>query len=264
MPWLIPIAAGAASAIVSAASGAAGVGKVKDSDIPGPYKISDYGNFAFGGEGDRWQQMADKAGVNRDAGTIANQQALVSQLQQMAAGKGPSAAQGVLQQGKDEAIRTAMAMAGSARGSGLGAAQLGATDAAARETGKAANSASILRAQEQQAAIGQLGTVLGGMRQAYSQEEEQRQQLEEFYRRLGFDTDNAALQARMRMEELKANSYENWAGRKSGQAQHNASMDQKYAAGVGTALSSMGAGAGQMFQGYYGKGGGNAQGGGDK
>lgn len=88
---------------------------------------------------------------------------LAYQLQQQAAGKGPSLAQSQLRQGTDRNLAQAMAMAGSGRGnSALQMRQLGQQRAMIGQ--QAGQQAADLRMQEQMAAQQQLAGVLSGGR----------------------------------------------------------------------------------------------------
>lgn len=90
------------------------------------------------------------------------QLAYVGQLQQQAAGNGPSAAQAQLKMGADRAQAAAMARA--AAGGTVGARRQASFEAAASQQDMAGQSAA-LRAQEQQQAMGMLGNTLQGVRQ---------------------------------------------------------------------------------------------------
>lgn len=106
-----------------------------------------------------WQD----SGLN--AQSRAQQQGLAQMLMQRANGQGgPSAAQGMLQQGRDQAIQNALAIANSGRGGNRGFAMRQAQMAGAQAMQSAAGQAAILRAQEQQQATGQLAGALQGMR----------------------------------------------------------------------------------------------------
>lgn len=87
------------------------------------------------------QTMRDVVGVARADQDIFRDQAL---------GLGPSAAQGVLRQGTDEAIRSGMALASTGRGANQAAALRAGGLKAQELSGQAATQASILAAQEQQ------------------------------------------------------------------------------------------------------------------
>lgn len=94
----------------------------------------------------RWNQEA----ANAQFGAIAN-------LQNQAAGRGPSQAGAQLQQGLEQGINANMAVANSARGqAGLANAQKNALGQNAQMAGQSANQAAQLRAQEMQSAQQQL------------------------------------------------------------------------------------------------------------
>jgi hypothetical protein len=267
MAFLIGAAVvGAAGAIGSGiASAAVAGGRKKYAEYVPP----DLENFKFGydtrGAAQEFYNKANEA-QNRqiDPYAEAQQKQLVEQLQQMAAGKGPSAAQGVLQAGTDDAIRTAMALSGSARGNALGAAQLNAVNAGTLATAQAANQAAILRAQEQQAAIGQLGGLLSGMRQASLNEALRRDQLEKFYMSLGASREEAALRAKMMYEQevgQRKLAYQQLSAQEEGARIEGI---QRGIAGIGQGFSSLGSMAGSMYGAMKGgTGGGGGGGGGD-
>lgn len=248
---------------VAVAAGAAGnkVGQIQGDDLP-QYRGPDAGNYQYGGEGLDFFRMGLGQGMNQDQATLAKQNALVAQLQQQAAGNGPSAAQGVLNQGRDAAIAQAMALAGTARGNGLGNAQLGAANQANQATMGAANQATMLRAQEQQQAIANLGNVLGGMRQEYGQDALRRDKMEQFYMSLGQTREQAALNARAQMEAEANQAWQAYQNQKTGVARHNSSLIAGQMAGIGNAFATFGAQAGSAMGGGKGGGGGDGGGGG--
>ncbi len=94
----------------------------------------------------------------------AMQLALMQQLQDQAAGKGPSLAQLQLQKGGDQAMSQAMALGASQRGAGQAGALKGIADQQAKIGQGMANDAAILRLQEQMQARNSLGTGLSQMR----------------------------------------------------------------------------------------------------
>jgi hypothetical protein len=240
---------GAAGAIGSGIASAAVAGSRKKY---AEYVPPDLANFSFdAGTRGAAQEFYDNAYAAQkrqiDPYAEAQQKALVSQLQQMAAGKGPSAAQGMLQAGTDDAIRSAMALSGSARGNALGAAQLNAVNAGTLATAQAANQAAILRAQEQQAAIGQLGGVLSGMRQASLNEAQRRDQLEQFYMSLGASREEAALRAKMMYEQevgQRKLAYQQLAAQEEGA---KIAGIQTGIAGVGQGFSSLAGSSAYMY-----------------
>lgn len=94
------------------------------------------------------------------------QMSLIQQLQDQAAGRGPSLAQMQLQQGTDRNMSQAMALGQSMHGAGAAGMRKGiAGQQAGMAQGMAGDSA-MLRLQEQMAARGQLGTELGQTRSA--------------------------------------------------------------------------------------------------
>jgi hypothetical protein len=91
---------------------------------------------------------------------------LIAQLQQQAAGQGPSLAQLQLQQATGENMNNAMALGAAQQGQGLGAqaALRSILDNQARIQQQSALQSAMLRNQEQMQAREQLGGVLGGVR----------------------------------------------------------------------------------------------------
>lgn len=249
---------------IATAVGAAGnkVGQIQGNDMP-VYKGPDPNSYQYGGEGLDFFRQGLGQQMNQDKGTLANQNALVAQLQQQAAGNGPSAAQGVLNQGRDAAIAQSQAAAGAARGNGLGGAQLNAANAGTAATMGAANQATMLRAQEQQQATQNLGQVLGGMREQYGQDALRRDKMEQFYMSLGQTREQAALSARAQMESEAGQAYRDYEANRLGVAKHNSALAAGQVAGIGKAFSSLGAAGGSMGGGGGGGGGDAGGGGGD-
>lgn len=98
------------------------------------------------------------------------QQSLAGMLQQQYAGVGPSAAQGLLERGSEEAIKRSAGALASQRGINPALAQRLASQQAAEQTQQAAQQGAILKAQESQAALGGLQNVYGDIgRQALGQ-----------------------------------------------------------------------------------------------
>ena len=126
-----------------------------------------------------------------EAGTRMAQADFVTALQNSAAGRGPSAAQAQLQMGTDANMRQALAMAASSRGNpALAGMQASRDRTLASQT--QASQAAALRASEIQAAQGQLGGALQGMRgqdlqasttdlQAAMSQQAQRDAMSQFY-----------------------------------------------------------------------------------
>ena len=97
-----------------------------------------------------------------------NQAGLIAQLQAMAAGQGPSAAAIQMREAMDRAAaaQTSAAAGAGGRGVNQGAAYLNAANNSAAITAQGARDTAVLRAQEQNNAIGQLGQVVGQARGA--------------------------------------------------------------------------------------------------
>lgn len=89
-----------------------------------------------------------------------DQRDLVSRLQALASGRGPSLAQEQLRQGVDRATSQQYAMAAGARGN-AGLAQRNAMNAAGMLQSQAAGQGAMARAAEQLGALSQLGTATG-------------------------------------------------------------------------------------------------------
>jgi len=94
----------------------------------------------------------------------AQQMALIRQLQDQAAGIGPSLAQAQLQGANEAAMRQAMALGYSQRGAGAGGALKSIREQQAGLTQQNAADSAMLRMQEQLAARQMLGGLIGGMR----------------------------------------------------------------------------------------------------
>lgn len=111
---------------------------------------------------DQAQFKPDLTNFNQDR---ERQIALYNQYQQMAAGQGPSLAQGQLQQATDQNIRQAMALGQAQQGQGLGYASalrnIADQGAAARQ--QMAGQSALIRNQEQMQALGAMGGLGGQM-----------------------------------------------------------------------------------------------------
>lgn len=108
---------------------------------------------ALGNEGARQQDQAR-----------AQQMALIKQIQDQAAGRGPSLAQAQLQQANEAGMRQAMALGYSQRGAGAAGALKNIREQQAGMTQQNAADSAMLRMQEQLQARQMLGGLLGGMR----------------------------------------------------------------------------------------------------
>lgn len=241
MPAAALAAIGAAGSIATAAGSAAVAANRKKF---AEYKPADMGNYQFADAAAPGQNFYElgKSAQDRQVDPYAeqHQRELVGQLEMAAKGQGPSAAQAQLQAGRDQAIKTSMALAGSARGPNIGAAQVGASTAATQATQGAANQAAQLRAQEQQAAMSQLGGVLGGMRQQTLGEAERRDQLERFYMQMGASREEAQLRAKMAYEEETGRRQQAYQTLAAQEEQGKVEGIQKGLAGVGQGFSQLG------------------------
>lgn len=229
------------------------------------YVAPDESNYQFGNEGERFYGMG-AAAQNRDVDPFAKmqQQALVGQLQDTAAGKGAviNAANAQLQAGRDTAIKTAMALAGSARGPNISGAQIGAVNAGTQATQMAANQANQTMANTQLGALSQLGGVLGGMRTADVAEAQRKDQLEEFYMKMGASREEAALRARQQLEMEKGQrqaEYQRLAAAEEGSKVEGV---QRGFNAMGQGFASLGAMGGSMGRGEAAGGAGGGGGGG--
>lgn len=144
------------------------------------------------------------------------QTGLVGQLQQQAAGQGPSLGTQMLQQGNEQNIQAANALAASARGNMNPALlQRNVMNTAAQGGQNVAQQAATMRIQEQQAAQNQLAQALQSARgqdigaaQANAQLSLQSQQLRDElvakYESLGLSADQAQLAAAMESQRINA------------------------------------------------------------
>lgn len=99
----------------------------------------------------------------QQSGLVANRANYIAQLEQAAAGNGPSAARGLMQQGTDQGVRNATAMAQGAGGRGvnMGAALRNAQGQGAAMQMRNAQNMGIMRNQEQMQAQQMLGSAIG-------------------------------------------------------------------------------------------------------
>lgn len=120
---------------------------------------------SYGGRPAPQMGGASQAGYSDFRG---NQAGLVSQLESMARGEGPSAAAIQMRDAMDRAVaaQTSSAVTASGRGVNQGAALLNASNQGAAITAQGARDTAVLRAQEQSNALGQLGQVIGQGRSA--------------------------------------------------------------------------------------------------
>lgn len=122
----------------------------------------------------------------------ANQMALYQQLSQMAAGNGPSLAQGQLQQATDQNINQSMALGAAQQGQGMGYASAlrGIADQSAQARQQAAAQSAMIRNAEQMQGMQGMGALAGQM----SSQDFARQQLGS-QNAMGYDTMNANIAA---------------------------------------------------------------------
>jgi hypothetical protein len=219
------------------------------------------------------QEQFDPTG-GQQAEVRGQQQGLSGRFEDVLAGRGPSVAQQQMVQGQEAALQNAAALAASqsARGAGFGGLARGAAQQAALSSQDVAQKAAMLRAQEQQAAMGQYGQFLGQTRgqdlQAEQMQMQEQQQMNEMKQRLlgmGISNEQAEQQAQQMIEQqrLQAQSQKRGlfgkilggaarlgAGIITGGASEAVLAGAKLAKGVGGAASSGGgasAGTGSQF-----------------
>lgn len=118
---------------------------------------------AAAAQGSRFGALGNEAARQQDQAR-AQQMALIKQIQDQAAGRGPSLAQAQLQQANEAAARQAMALGYSQRGAGAAGALKSIREQQAGMTQQNAADSAMLRLQEQLQARQMLGGLLGGMR----------------------------------------------------------------------------------------------------
>lgn len=170
-----------------------------------------------------------------------NQAAQSAQLQQMAAGNGPSAAQGMFNKAQDQNVQNQMAMAGSARGDiNPALAQRMAMQNANTGNQQIAQQAATSRAQEQLNAQGQLAAVNQAGRGQNLQSQNQNDQMASNYENMGLNADQAMLNAKQHTQGLNEQNSLGVQGINAGINQNNTNNSQKT---WGSALNSVGGGA---------------------
>lgn len=175
--------------------GALGMGRFKSSAAP----IDEKAFKIRGAEKLRKQAYGEKeAARERSQAAQAGQKELISQLQDRAAGKGPSLAEAQLKQAQDRGLAQQLAAAGRARGGSAAALQRTLARQQAAGTQDVAQQAAQARIQETQSAQQQLGTILG-REQALSD------QLVQNFMAQGFNIAQAQQQAKEALEKLKVN-----------------------------------------------------------
>lgn len=160
-------------------------------------------------------EQADISKILAGGAPSADQQkALAGQLADMAAGKGPSAAQSQFQSGLDQSIKAAMALGQSAAGVSPGAGLRSILEAQSGIAGRSNADAATLRAQEQQRAISEYGGVLSSMNaedlarknaaaNVLSQRAGEAQKATEFGTEAGMQMDEAQRRAQIQLEGLR-------------------------------------------------------------
>jgi hypothetical protein len=280
MPWLAGLAAAGITA--GTAAGAAGAGIGKQQTIQHGFRESgrwDPSAFQFGGnpmyadqERGRLQGLAGSLGTRggptwdlRNAQqTRGQQQDLIKQLQAGAAGNGPSAAMNQMQLGMDQSRLQQQGLAAGATGAGAANAQRQAMQNIAMGQQRNVNEASMLRSQEQQQAINQLGSVLGqarsqdfGEQQAQIQSQLQMQQMNDqlrmYYEKMGFDVATADMMAKQHGQQLMMQDYWNRMGANQQVGAANAQRDVQLLGFGLSGLNQLGGMAGGMAGGGGGK-----------
>ena len=153
----------------------------------------------------------DTAGAERARGA---QEGLLQQLLDMAAGKGPSPAQMMLQQGADRNLADAAALTNTQRGLGATAASSQVAGQRAQIGQEAARDAGILRLQEQMQATQAAGSVAQGLRgQDVGQAQAEAQvglardnlnaSMRQKYVEMGYSAEQADRMAAMDLEKLQ-------------------------------------------------------------
>jgi len=163
-------------------------------------------------------------GAGQQGDTRAQQQAMLASLQSRAAGTAPSAAEMQLQQGLEAQQRQALSAAAGARGANPALALKMAQEQQTAAGLGVNQQAAQLRAQEQAQAESQLAGALSGIRgqdiaareqdialrgqdiDSDMRQQQLNQQMTEYYESLGLSREEAALQARIRLQELNQES----------------------------------------------------------
>ena len=181
-------------------------------DVQGPNMV----NYQLGNAGN----MNSIAQGMAQGGT-ANQQRLINQLQQQAAGNGPSVANAQMDQGIAQAQNNANSMAAANRGAG-GLGLRDAMTAGAAAQANAAQQASVNRNQEQMNALGQLGGAVQGQ--------------------AGTQLGGLGMQDQVNAQQMAANMALNQAQLAQGdiQAQMQTAQNQQNAQGFGNMLGNIG------------------------
>lgn len=201
--------------------------------------------------GGRTAPQAGEAASAAMSGFRSNQSALISRLEAMANGQGPSLARQQFEQATDRNMRGQQAMAASGRGGPL--AQLTAANNMASLGANAAQGSALARTNEQMQAIGQLGGVIAQGRGAD-------EQVSMFNAGQFNNTSLANLDARLRTmgmnDQARLGILSQLGGLNQSQANRPGLGDQILAGGAGMYAMK----AGQSAQARVGQGGGATQG----
>lgn len=223
-------------------NGAQGVGNWLDKNVfnPNQYQVQ---QAQLGNEGDqRFASAIANAQGLANAPQTAAQQAqagLMGQLQQTAAGQGPSIAGQMLTQAGQQNQAAQNAAVASARGNVNPALlQRNSMNAAANQNQNLAGQAATARMQEAQAAQGQLAGLSTNMQQQNMQQTDFANQLAAQYAGMGLTADQANLQANLQAQQIQ-----------SGVAQQNAGAKTNIVGGIISGAGSA-AGLGKAAGGY--------------
>jgi hypothetical protein len=157
------------------------------------------------------QQTFDPTG-GQQAEVRGQQQGLGQRFEDVLAGRGPSVAEQQMRMGQEEALKGAAALGAtqSARGAGYGGIARGLMQQGAQASQDVAQKAAMLRAQEQQAAMGQYGQFLGQTRgqdlqaeQMSMQDEQAKNQMKQQLLAMGMNIEQAEAQAQAQVEQQR-------------------------------------------------------------
>ncbi len=177
------------------------------------------------GIGKAWDQMSGAynpnqislAGAQQASGPYGGQDAqsrdmqmqLMQQLQQQAAGTGPSIAQLQLQKGTDQNISQAMALGASQRGAGQAGMMKGIAQQQAQIGQGMANDSAMLRLQEQMQARQALGSGLQGMRSGDQAFAGMQQQGNQFNAQQRMDAEKLRQETQLAYEKMREEHAKN-------------------------------------------------------
>lgn len=188
----------------------------------------------YGQAGGRAAPQAGPADQSAYSGFRANQSGLISRLEAMANGQGPSLARQMFEQATDRNVRSQQAIAASGRGGPLS--QLTAANNTAMLGANAAQGGAIARTNEQMQAIGQLGGVIA---QGRSADEGNNQFNAQQNNQLAIQNLDARLRTMGMNDQARLQILSQLGGNAQAQASRPGLGDQMLAGGAG--LYSMGA-----------------------